>query len=305
VLYQTGTPTPSMCPDPTSLRFENNLLRPNHNVDNREEYGSSGIDIGSFDWSIGNIDQFYLLNQIRQLYQVSKAVGNDDAADTFLWFFGGQGQSVNVGTWPIEKMLFELPVLSDDVSGYLGSSVYNVLLTQPEWGEQLSVPGCKSWRGHTNWRRVGVDSDAPVPLRNIYPNIEPQIGPGTTGFNALFNTDTIPQSYRNEFDWFIAMNAIYYAISYNIVLDQRSNNVQVAYQIIMEDYYTWYKGLSQLDSAMGIAVQLGLGHPYYIKSTSNVKSIDMFNLTQVQPVSDAYHGTIYDFLPPESSWHSE
>ena len=189
------------------------------------------------------------------------AVGNDDAARHLSHWMGNSGSTLEVD---VERMLRELPRWREDIVKHILNPSVNDLLLKVEPSEL--TPGCKLWTNRTGggqnlssavwdssignwnpdtvtwdtWRRVGqpggerhaveIYSDGGI---NTHPFEE------GSAFSAFYSDIPSGSSYtREEFDWFIAMNAFDYSISESIIIDGQGNG-QLCYQIHIADEHGW------------------------------------------------------------------
>lgn len=140
------------------------------------------------------------------------------------------------------------------------------------------------------WLRVGQqatgansrDPRARSLLTDLYAVGGISTSPESADFRYMFDGSTPIRYTREEFDWFIAVNAFDYTISQVVVVNQQTGEAQVHYQIHIADEYAWYSNAATglVDTVMGQLDMGGWGEAYELIGTSSINSLS-FNANEI------------------------
>jgi RHS repeat-associated protein len=243
---------------------------------------------------------------MHQLAQVAALAGNDDAARTMRHFLGNSGAMLNFYPVEVEKILRELPLWRQHISENLSAQASALFASQGIPGFSQNEP-CEVRSFHTSqngWIRVGQGSasvaaqglpitqifsrgfnlspggDSNVTLEDIQQFItNPQQDPSDLRY--LFSPGAIPGATREEFDWFLAMNAFDWSVGWAMQIDKQANSALMCFRIDIHDLYGWYvnQGTGLVDKLMAGVDVAGLGAPYEIMGRSGYRCVRRSILT--------------------------
>ncbi len=212
----------------------------------------------------------------------AEAVGNDDAARNLRHFLTGSG---DMSDYPVEKMLRELPLWHIDIADYLFSSVQSLINPNNQQNAAMfrvqddTYPAhCRAYWYSTRWRRVGQGSNVTAGHPNWGSDIYStgfDLSIGSRDFSNMYR-DNLDGSYtREEFDWYLAMNAFNYWISEGVVVDDSRDTVHICFRIHVEDRYAWYvnEGTGSVDRIMAGVDISGIGQNYGIRGRSTERCV--------------------------------
>jgi RHS repeat-associated protein len=220
----------------------------------------------------------------------AEAAGNDDAARNFRHFFSGGG---DMNDYPVEKMLKELPLWRRDIlNSILIPSVAGALQTSPQLEVHdcsvyfyNTVGGCNPNTGncligggeYNTWRRVGQGSSQRGSDATIFSRGFDLKG---SDFEAAYSSNLVGAT-REEFDWFLAMNAFDYSLGISIVVNNPTGEAEICYRIYIADEYAWYGDVSMLDTIMSVADLSSFGEHFNMRGRSAVRC-EKFNVASIK-----------------------
>ena len=226
---------------------------------------------------------------------VTSLAGNDDAAGSLWHFYSGNGRTRYAN---VDKMVHELPDWRADIRLMLNTSVWGVINNTAPVKE---LRNCKLYQFNTTghpvqntWRRVGQGGDDRPGTVAIYGEGK-DLEPGSPDLVNLIGNNLDGSYSREEFDWYITLNAFDYSISESIVVDQTTGDAEVCYAIDIADEYAWYTDTGFTGNMAYLDV-LTMAQMYAIRGRSRVWC-ERFNINFTYVHKQAVD-PVYNFFGP-------